>query len=114
MRGSKLVLACNCLFLDLGLPSICLVQLFPGGSIIFVLTEVLPDFISLGETIRRQHGISRNEEEGVCRYEVSRSLGLFLRILKRVDVFRDALRVEMVVLRLVLKFQHIMVFDDTA
>ena len=114
MRGAKLVLACNCLFLDLGLLVICLVQLLPGGPILFVLTLVLPAFVSLGETLRRYHVVSRNEEEGVRRYGVDRSFGLFLRILKRVDVLGDALHFQMVVLHFVFQCQHIDGMEATA
>ena len=97
-----MVLSCNVLFFNLGLPVGCLVQLLPGVPIIFVFGKVLPDFIRSRETLRRQHVVRRNEEEGVRRNWVTCSLGLFLRILECVDIIRDALHVQMLVMNLVL------------
>ena len=90
------------MFLDLRLPVICLVQILPCGTILFILAEVLRDFVISGETKSLQHGVSQNEEEGGRRYGVAQSLGLFLRIVKRSDILGDALYVQMVVLNLVL------------
>ena len=53
--------------------------------------------------LSQHHGFSCNEEEGVRRYGVDRSLGFFLCILERVDIIGDALYVYMVVLHLVLQ-----------
>ena len=113
MRFSELVLTFSGLFLDLGLLASCLVDIFPGGPILLVLAEVLPHFFSSGEMLSQQHDVSRNEEEGVNRFRIACSLGLLLRILERVDVLRDALHVQMLVLYLVLKCKYIEGMEDT-
>ena len=64
MRFPKLVLASNGLILDLGLLVSCLVQIFPGGPILLVLSEALQAFVRTGEMLSRNHGVGRDEEEG--------------------------------------------------
>ena len=51
---------------------------------------------------RQNHGVCCDEEEGVLRDGVSRSLEAFLRIIERVDVLGDDLHVMMIVLHLIL------------
>ena len=100
MRSAKLVLVCHCLLFYLWLVVICLVHIFPRSSIIFTFGKILPTFVWSWETLWHQHGVGRNEEEGVFRYWVARSLGLFLCILECINVLRDALHVQMAVLQL--------------
>ena len=53
----------------------------PCGPIIFTFSKILPYFVRSWEMLRRQHGVRRNEKEGVLRYWVAQYLGLFLIIL---------------------------------
>ena len=63
--------------------------------------------------ISQHYGVSRTEEEGIHRYGVARSIGLFLQILERVDIIGDALHLQMIVLHFVLQCQHIEGMDAT-
>ena len=75
MSCPKLVLTSNGLIFDLGLLASCLVQIFPGGPILLVLSEALPDFVNTGEMLSRNHGVGRDEEEGGSRDDISCPIG---------------------------------------
>ena len=51
----------NGLILDFGLLVSCLVQIFPGGPILIVLSEALPYFVSTGEMLSINHGVGRDQ-----------------------------------------------------
>ena len=107
MRCPKLVLASNGLIIDFGFLASCLVQIFPGVPILLVLDETLPDFVSTGEILSRNHGVGRDEEEGGSRDDISCPIGFILGIFKRIGVIGDVFRVQMVVLNFILQCQHI-------
>ena len=105
--GAKLFVASHDLLLYLGLPIWCSVQIFTGRPNLLFPGQVLPYFVRSEETLRRKHRVYRNEDEVVLSHRVTRSLGAFLQILKRIGVLEDSLHVLMIVLHLILKCQHI-------
>ena len=61
-----------------------------------------------------QHRVGRDEEEGGSRDGISCPIGLFLGILERIDIFGDALHVQMVLLHFILQHQHIEGMESAA